>query len=314
MTTLFKNHLGFFISGILILIGVIVSVIYLVTKHHPKCKRGYKYSPSKNQCIPICPKTTPYYDSKRQCVQCRNSKDCSGETPVCDGTQCVACTLGDIDYCTSLGKVCDISQTPPKCVQCLKSSDCKDPTPVCDGTQCVTCTSGDIGYCKSLHKVCDTDQTPHKCVTCVKSSDCSDPTPVCNKTKCVACTSGNTDYCTSLGKVCDTSQTPPECVQCTKNSDCKDPTPVCNEKTCGSCASGFTYIEALKKCKKDCQPGWVRLENIMNQASCEKIGHAWYQDGTDGTCLGAENEKMWECVMTCSSGTVCTTGNQFEYK
>ena len=247
-----KKYRWVFITGaVIVLTSILIYVIYLIIKHHSSCKRGYIYSSKENICIPICPKTTPYYDSKRGCIQCRNSNDCKDKTPVCDTSRkiptCVPCTLDDGGYCKEHDMVCDTSGEVPKCVQCLTKTDCKGETPVCDtsGNRCVPCTLDNGGYCQEHHMACDISGGVPKCVQCLTNSDCHKfdrENPHCNTTdhtcgKCIKngdC-SGNTPFCYKQAGAAAT------CVQCLTTGDCKDKdkTPVCDTSrkipTCVPC-------------------------------------------------------------------------------
>jgi MYXO-CTERM domain-containing protein len=156
------------------------------------------------QCDPTdtsaCPKTKPICDTLNSvCVGCIDDTNCSGDTPICSGSSCVACTPG---ACSS--GVCDTGSGA--CVQCVKDSDCTG------------------------KETCDT--TTNTC-QCTGDSECTNPAPVCGPKKtCAPCKTNGDCSGASSGSVCAGGS----CVECAKSGDCPSSTPVCKSHKCGGSA------------------------------------------------------------------------------
>lgn len=111
------------------------------------------------------------------CTACTSNMQCSGNTPVCNGTYCVACSGNN---CTA-GTVCAVSGA---CVECTTSNTslCTTEEPACSAANtCVECTASDDDACTDTTPICD-DMT-NACRGCSLDAECGSllcaPTGAC---------------------------------------------------------------------------------------------------------------------------------------
>ncbi len=104
---------------------------------------------------------------------------CEDPTPVCNllNNQCVACTEGQVEYCTAQGLLCDVGSF--MCVGCSGDSDCTDPNAArCDNNVCVECTES--GQCEGIEGIGEAQNAcaDGVCVDCTPATEtntCPDP-------------------------------------------------------------------------------------------------------------------------------------------
>ena len=101
------------------------------------------------------------------CLECRGSKDCSEQFPVCSNGVCVQCTT-DME-CEEAG-ICDVASGV--CVECMDNSQCWNALPYCRGGRCAQCL--DDSQCRNgttcingVCKECD-GSTSTVCTTIVQ--------------------------------------------------------------------------------------------------------------------------------------------------
>ena len=181
-------------------------------------------------CTPPCTGSQHCSVDQKICVDCRDSKDCKGDTPVCnDSNLCVEC--GDAGDCKSSDK--PECNTSSQCVQCLINDDCQDiASPLCSSGTCSPCASHADCARFSPMKFCTADSdagaTEGQCVECLGDDDCPSVSKAyCKSNKCTSCE--DSKQCnhfkgppgTPGTTVCKTEQfgdagTPSgECVECT---------------------------------------------------------------------------------------------------
>ena len=85
-------------------------------------------------CAAVFGDSRPYC-SDGTCLECRGSKDCSGQFPVCSDGVCVQCTADGAAACGG-GGVCDPGG---RCVDCLADSQCWESLPHCVAGRCAQC-------------------------------------------------------------------------------------------------------------------------------------------------------------------------------
>lgn len=122
---------------------------------------------------------TPFCNAG-QCVACRSSRDCSGNSEICDDTTKTCRPCSGSGQCLARDRnypVC--SGRSYTCVQCEADAHCAGRAkPRCNfaETTCVECLSN--SDCPSYKHLCQTNS----CVECVYDSDC--PTNECNGGRC----------------------------------------------------------------------------------------------------------------------------------
>ncbi|MGC4119651.1 MAG: hypothetical protein QM765_34785 [Myxococcales bacterium] len=240
---------------------------------------------------------------------------CSGGTPYCDGTSCVAC-LSNAN-CGGATPVCRFGQ----CVGCQSNSDCSLPTPICNsgewkchscadlgcaaGYHCDpggACLSGECTGCK-VGNVCYAASAAHCGSGGGACTTCSGGTPYCDGSACVACLSNAN--CGGATPVCRFGQ----CVGCSTNSECSSPTPICNsgQWACRSCAdlgcSAGNHCDPSGACLSGsctgCTAGGFCYPN--DASHCGSGGAACF------SCSGATPYCGGSSCVTCASNTDCAS-------
>lgn len=173
-----------------------------------------------------------WQDQGIACQPCESDDNCSGDTPLCDGIQCVGC--GEL-----------VRNCPGQ--------------RVCMDTRCVECTSSNPGICYGQMPACSAD---NRCVECspTNATLCVGDRPICENNSCRGCEEGEC----GAGLVCDTDSG--ACVQCRAGHDdcgngllCEDQVCVCPGALCadgrlcsggrcdacteGYCPSGYACVD-----------------------------------------------------------------------
>lgn len=129
---------------------------------------------------------TPYcHVANGACVECLDSGQCGGSTPICDPSSfdCRTC-LADNTGCAGGTPVCDVSggAGDGACVECLEDSTCSGATPVCDteAKACRTCLADHRG-CSGATPYCDASAGGGMgaCGECISQAHCA-PTQDCD--------------------------------------------------------------------------------------------------------------------------------------
>lgn len=132
------------------------------------------------------------------CVECKESKECPIEEPICSNNMCVECSIKD---------------------------DCKDPLlPYCLENNCVECL--DEKYCPLDKPICSNNE----CIACIENTDCPGKNDICLNNDCITPECLINDDCKP--QLCVDYF----CVDCITDVECKDPLlPHCVTNTCVEC-------------------------------------------------------------------------------
>lgn len=85
-------------------------------------------------------------------LECADSEQCSGATPICDRSACRACESND--ECLDRDQATPLCATDGRCGACLADDDCTDPArPICD-PEALTCR-GCVAHADCASAVCD---------------------------------------------------------------------------------------------------------------------------------------------------------------
>jgi hypothetical protein len=245
-------------------------------------------------------------EGEPSCAMCDSNEDCSGTTPICDGS-CVACSG---DNCP-IGLTCAASGA---CVQCTTSdsSECPPEAPVCSSqNECVECTSSADDKCAGDTPVCSSEG---KCVGCTENDECGGG-QVCDLASgsCVTCTVDNPGTCPDDAPVCTADNRCVECaeegdcatghcdalsnscVECTEDDHCPADTPSCDETThqCTGCTMDEQCSDSTV-----CSNGTCVACTSTNTTRCDAETPAC-QNNVCVQCTASENEV---CV---DEGQVC---------
>ena len=164
--------------------------------------------------------------------KCGGVEPCEGDTPLCNGAECVEC-LGDND-CGNDSLCCQgVCEATDPDVQCTACTNRCDPL---RADRCVnrSCGCGDGPVCGADEFCVGGD-----CVDCVANGNCPAGQNCDSNGACVACGADcgceNGDDCPADRPFCEGGH----CVSCQDNGDCADPTePICGDAfACQACSA-----------------------------------------------------------------------------
>ncbi len=196
-------------------------------------------APNPNVCVQCltaanCSGTTPVCDGTFTCVGCSNDSNCSGATPACQASgACGQCSATNSAQCTGTTPVCDVAAGT--CIGCTSDSNCSGATPACQASgACGQCSATNTTACTGSTPLCNV--TSGTCVGCLTGTDCGGNTPVCSGGVCVGCTSDGD--CGGATPACQTATG--GCVECTSDTHCSGLTPTCDtdSNTCSCVPTG----------------------------------------------------------------------------
>jgi len=223
--------------------------------------------------------------------------ECSGGTPLCDGSSCIAsCSSPTPTLC---GASCVNTDTNTShCGGC--DFPCPDP-----GHASPTCTAGSCGFtcdpgwddCNMLAgDGCETDiRTLTDCGSCGTSCEAAHGTATCATGICAiaSCDTGWADCNTVPDDGCETDiRTVTDCGGCGIGCTVENGSPVCSS---GSCAVG------------SCEPGWGDCDGIYDNG-CEEALDVYYEDG-DGDGYGVDATATAYCAAGVPSGWATSGGD-----
>lgn len=246
------------------------------------CDSGYQNCDATVGCeVPL--------NDPQHCGNC--TKVCSGTTPNCDGTNCVATCPGTQMQC---GSSCvDLDTDPQHCGSCNNAAQ---ENQVCvNGT--LTCKSG-FGNCTATPG-CETDLTsdPAHCGTCPNACKSG---AVCSNSAC-SCAATTPNDCGS------------SCEQCCGNADCIDPN-ACTTDTCNAGSCVHTNCAPGSKCcangcfeccvDNDCTGGQVCSGNQCVMPTCSGT-----QTLCNGVCVDTSTsaQNCGGCGLGCGIGRSCSS-------
>jgi hypothetical protein len=262
----------------------------------------------------VCAGETPFCEGA-DCVECLNDGDCGGATPECVANTCVAC-----DPATQDG--CDTNSDRPFCALNAACVGCGGDDARCagnfNGEECLA--GGSCGICDPANNDGCVDSKPicnggNECEPCQTDEQCGAEqfciTAGALTGECGDCDPADDDGCSGNTPVCNGAAT---CEACDANGDCGGATPICTGNgSCGVCdtvdSEGCNAGSRNPVCRGG--NGGIDCQRCQNDGQCDAVDGA-----PGGQCItGGGNRGACEACDTADNagcdGDTPICGNNF---